>query len=219
MRKRQEIQKLLRPIAALLAIAVPAIAGSGVYFHYSPSLPLAEHWFDYVDSYPVHEFGVAVELPGPSVFRWRFEGNYAPFAESGVLTKGAAFWASAGLVMRNDLSERFAISFGPQLILGWVLAEGTYDYIDSDGKGYYIDFDGKGNGIGIGMSGSAALKLGENIRLGLQPSVTYFGVAQEDVPIVGRDALDPSVPPDYGIFKYKGEYIALSLRVFAGFEF
>lgn len=217
MRKRKEIQKLLRTIA--LISAVSAFAETGIYFHFSPSIPISEHWFDYVDDFPVGEIGAALELDGPSAFRWRFEGNFVQFPEAGVLKKGNAFWGSAGFVLKSEIAERVIVSFGPQFILGWVSAEGTYDYTDSDGKGYYIDFDGKGDGFGIGMTGSAAIKLGKYLRVGLQPSVVYFGVTQDDVPIVGRDAIDPSLPPDYGFYKYKGEYIALSLRVFAGFEF
>ncbi|HHS49936.1 MAG TPA: hypothetical protein ENN07_02355 [candidate division Zixibacteria bacterium] len=194
------------------------MANVGVFVHYSPSLPLSGDWFDHVDHFPVHEFGAAVEFPGPAVFKWRIEGNMVNFPEEGVLSEGLAYWGGVGVVAHYHVGDFLVLSFGPQFLIGRVQAQGTIEMMEP-GERHLIDFDGDGTGAGIGMTGAVGIKVGENLRVGVQPSVVYFGVSQDDVPIIGRNADDPTVPHDTGIYRYKSEYIALSLRLFAGFEF
>ncbi|MCK5833313.1 hypothetical protein KAH81_06540, partial [bacterium] len=217
--QRQKIQKLLWTIILLIIHSSALLSGVAIYGHYSPSLPLMEHWFDYVDEYPTHEIGVTLEFPGISNFKWRIEADYTPFPKAGIISEGHAFWLSAGFVINNSINDRLNLYLGPQFTLGWTSAKGTYDYIDTDSTGYYIDFDGNGNGLGISMIAGAVYKISSNIRIGLEPSIIYFGLKQDDVPITGRDASDPEAPPDHNIFIYKGEYVAFSFRVFTGFEF
>ena len=213
-------KKWLGLCALIFAIVAPAtVAGTAIYAHISPSLPLAEHWFDYVDEFPIMEAGGAIEIPGPSAFRWRIEGSYSAFPKAGIIDGGSAIAVSIGIVSHRQAGKRFDFSLGPQFTLGWVKAKGTYNYTEGDSVGYYIDFDSDGNGAGIGIVGGAMFEASKGLRFGIQPAITYFAVSRDDVPIVGRDASDPSVPPDYGVYRYEGEYIALSIRFVLGIEF
>jgi hypothetical protein len=219
MRQRKEIQKLLRTALIFAFVAGSTGAGTAIYAHISPSLPLSEHWFDYVDEFPIMELGVAVEFPGPAAFRWRIEGCYSEFPEAGLLESGMATSISAGIIMHKNLGDHIDVSFGPQVTLGWIAAKGTYEWAEGDSVGYHIDFDGNSSGMGIGIVGGVSFYVGNVVRLGIQPAVTYYGASSDDVPIVGRNVLNPDEPDDYGIYRYEGEYIALSIRLIAGLEF
>lgn len=222
MRKRKEIQGVLwkKIILAFLFCAITfAYDGFGIYGFYSPSLPIAEHWMEYVDKYPLNEGGIAVEFPGPSSFRWWLEGSYVGFPRAGVLEKGNAMWLGAGIMLHKEIVPTTEVIFGPQAILGRISAKGTYDWKESDSIRHLIDFDGSGMGAGIGINGGLLFSLRERIRTGVMASVIYFGVSAQDVPIYGRDYFNPSAEIDSSFYNYNGEYIALSLRIIFGLNF
>jgi len=223
MRKREEIQALLRSKIALLLILSSCVIGAGgfgIYAYSSPSLPIAEDWIDHVAAYPIFESGLAIEFPGPSALRFRVEGNYAPFPNSGVIENGDAMWISAGALIRKNLANSVSVNLGPQFSLGMVRAEGLYNLIEGDTASYIIEFDGSGSGFGIGIIGGIDIELSNHLRLGVQATVVYFSVKGEEVPITGySDIFDPESTPDYSTIIYEGEYIAFSPRVVIGYEF
>lgn len=205
-------------ILSLLAAGAALSQGVGIYGHFSPSLPLCEHWFDHVSAYPALESGIAIEFPGQSVFRYRLEGSFVVFPAGGALESGSAGWGGAGIIVRRNLSDAIDASIGPQLLVGFASAKGEYRLEEGDTGSYRIDFDGSGSGVGIGIIGGLTIKPTGHLRVGFQAAVIYFNI-KGDVPITGYNLDEPQEPPDKSDYDYRGEYTAFSFRIIVGFEF
>jgi len=205
-------------ILSLLTAEIALSRGIGIYGHISPTIPLCEHWFEHVSVYPALETGFSVELPGPSHFRYRFEGSFAKFPAGGALESGKAAWGGAGILMRKPLSDAIDAIIGPQLLVGFADGKGEYRLEEGDTGSYRIEFDGSGSGFGIGIIGGAIVKPTTHLQFGLQAAVIYFTV-KGDVPITGYNLDEPEAPQGKSSYDYRGEYTAFSMRLVAGYEF
>lgn len=206
----------------LLLVAGLALSeGVAIYLHASPSLPLSDDYFDYVNTYPAWEGGFALELPTPTIFTVHVEGNYASLPEGGVLEQGEVYFAGVGGLISNDLGSAAEVVIGPQVMFGQVNAKGRYRSIvyEEDVEDYRVDFDSYGNGFGVGILAGIRFALTEHLRLGMNLNASYFGVSNDNVTIIGFNYEEPDQGETEGIYRYEGEYTALSIRITIGYEF
>ncbi|GEM_PF-1980872 len=193
-------------------------AGLRIYGHFSPSIPVTDDWFSYVESYPALEGGLALEISGGTVLWLRLEGCYTALPSGGVLKSGDAMWLSAGPLVRRKISDACEITVGPQLTFGRVAAKGAFILEEGDTGRYRIEFDDNGSGIGISIVGGLEFEVNRFLRLGAQIAMVYFGVKNEQAKIVGYDLDNPEEPGEKGTYNYLGEYAAVSLRLVIGFD-
>ncbi len=210
-----------KPIILFLAIAGLAFSeGLAVYLHGSPSLPLSSDWFDYVNKYPAMEGGLSVEIPTKTVFTVRIEGNYVSLPSGGVLENGEAYFGCIGGVVKNDIGLSAKVFIGPQLILGQVYAKGRYKSLDyGEEENYRVDFNSKGEGFGIGIIAGIVFEPTKHLRIGANLATSYFNVSNDQVEIIGFNYDNPDAGESESIYRYEGEYTALSLRLVFGYEF
>lgn len=204
-----------------MVIATAAMCdGVAIYFHGSPSLTLSNDWFDYVNKFPSMEGGFAVEIPTNTVFTIRAEGNYVILPEGGVLEKGEAIFGAVGGIIKNDLGGSAQVVIGPQVIVGQVSAKGRYrSSTYGEDEDYSIDFDDTGSGVGLGIIAGIRFAVSKHLRIGTNLTASYFGVANDKVPIVGFNYDNPEEGQTQGTYRYNGEYTALSIRLVVGYKF
>ncbi|HDR91143.1 MAG TPA: hypothetical protein ENN75_02720, partial [candidate division Zixibacteria bacterium] len=204
-----------RSIILCLLLAGFALAeGFALYIHGSPSMTLSNDWFNYVNQFPSPEAGFSIEIPTNTVFTIRAEGTYVMLPAGGVLEEGFAIYGTIGGIIKNNLTSATQINIGPQLIIGQVTAKGRYRSTNyGEEEDYSIDFDGSGMGVGLGIIAGLRFAVTEHLRIGANLSANYFGVANDEVPIVGFNYDDPSEGQTSGTYRYNGEYTALSLRL------
>ena len=205
--------------------AVQALPGEGqsraglrIYGYFSPSIPVTDDWFNYVESYPALEGGLAMEIPSNTVFWLRLEGCYTALPSGGALQSGDAIWVGAGPLVRRKISDACEISVGPQFTYGRVAAKGAVILEEGDTSRYRIEFDDNGSGIGISIVGGFDARVNSFLRLGAHIAVVYFGIKNEQTKIVGYDLDNPEDPVENGTYNYLGEYATVSLRLVIGFE-